>query len=770
VYRRLVASLLITALMLPVSSFASWRVNVNPWRERRQDDIAAVQVAVQSVAPFEDYIESLQPHFQMTADEAVNASIAQTRTQGTGEMSVLSAALNLRGPESTTTFDRQTDIDGDTTKTTSKSVESRKPGALSDATAPASLLKAVTADLPSTETAIDPSIKYNTAATLLQRLALQSGYVRDAAVRSRTKPYLVRLLVTVLPSAATRGYDAYTTVSFFSTGTYPNGTPIPPEIQLSASRWALESGWRARSDRDNAAKPDIALSQRTDYLQAASDEDLNAAVIEIAKKTKCGERPLETIPLLVTDTISSSLHSDSLEHLRDLALALQGITANTRFGGGLRTQNDRLDKTLTRNFNGVMTVSRVAQNSIEVRLGAMFGNRDDALVPRTYDVTALVLFPMADVVVKDGHKDFVSNGVVPCSVATYTAQTTFRNSQNGKVARPPSRTILNKSVEDFLENENLSRALAGQLVSAAQSGNYDQFRDLLAGTDSSLPPLLWARIVSVVGRHSFSIGSFQASVRDVQFFNDRTKGTVYDDGKGSTLTLVGAKNLLAERVVGTLTFDGFAEAPDPDTGKPDLRKPRTIHLPITSVDIGRDSRRVTLGLDSVSKYLKEVKAVSGRIDYVDGARDWETVHITARWPGTDAPTPALTYILLPKDPDPPAARTRFTLHTGTVSILSIDGRGTLTISLKHSRDEKDQKFAMFFSIDGADVVDWNAIPKIGGDWGSTDDGIWQISLANLVPGTPVTIRAWSLDNKKKVSEKDVVLSVQPRPLVIADED
>ena len=116
----------------------------------------------------------------------------------------------------------------------------------------------------------------------------------------------------------------------------------------------------------------------------------------------------------------------------------------------------------TRNINGVMTVSRVAQNSIEVRLGAMFGNRDDALVPRTYDVTALLLFPLAQPQHSGGFEDYISTDVVPCSVATFTAQTTFRNSRNGKVARPGNVNRLANKVADILENANIEKASVGK--------------------------------------------------------------------------------------------------------------------------------------------------------------------------------------------------------------------------------------------------------------------------------------------------------------------
>jgi len=729
-------------------SFAAWRVNVNPWRERRQDDIATVQVAVQSIAPFEDYIDSLQPHFTMTEEKALDEAIAQTRVQDTQEMQAFTAALQVRGPEKTTSSEQTTTNDGSgaASKTTSTKTQKENPGALSDAAVPGAVARTL-----ATATAIDPattkleaSIRYNAATALIQRVALLSNYVRDAAVRSHTKPYLVRMLVTVLPAAATRGYDAYTTVSFFSTSKDLEGRPITNLI--AASEFAESSPRRldqAHFDYDHQPS----ATKRSELEQTIFEEELNRDVLESAKKIDCDERPIDTIPLLVTDSVTSSLQSDMLERILDISAAAQAIQANTRVGGGFRAQRDRIDKSLTRNINGVMTVSRVAQNSIEVRLGAIFGNRDDALVPRTYDVTALLLFPLAPAQSKFGFDDYISTDVIPCSAATYTAQTTFRDSRNGKVARAGNVNSLNEKVAAMLANtfDKADVEIAPDLVKYARAGDYQGFR--IAIGDPRQAALLWPQVVAVVSRHSFSRGLFQAPVRDVEIFDTLAQTSLFDDGKVATMTLPGGRNLRADRLVGTLVLT------PPD-------KTKTFHLVANSVEVNNDGRRAKFTFDSPTKFTKEVCDIVATVRYVSGTRDWERGRVSSQW------GPSLVTFVPALEPakDPPKEQ-RFTLRVGAKTITAKDGTGGIRVSLK--RKKADDTFPMFFSVDGADVVSVDGSLKASGaDWKSDDDGSGIVTLANLVPGNAVTIHAFSLKDKKVTDEQNVAVSVQPQLVVI----
>lgn len=792
------ATLLITCLLVP-SSFASWRVNVNPWRERRQDDIASVQVAVQSVAPFDDYVESLQPHYAMDEKLALTEAVPLTRTQGTAEFSALLASLTARGQDVTSSLSRETDTDNKGTTTTDKRTDSKQPGSLTDVAAPpAHVDRTLAAPLPAGDTEVDPSMKYAAATALMQRVSLMSNYVRDAAVRMHTKPYLVRLLVTVSPTAATRGYDAYTTVSFFSTAKGPDGQDLPRSLRVNATRFAKES--RDRFERARAALNEICEAKTSchDAELSLAQETENIAVLDAAESNPCDETPLETIPLLVTDTVSASLHADSYERMRELALALQGMASNARISSGLRSQNDRLSNTLTRDFNGVMTVSRAAENSIEVRLGAMFGNREDALVPRTYDVTALVLFPLANPQSNGSVHDLISNEVVPCSMAFYTAQTTFRNSQNGKVARPGNHSSLMSKVSVIVTNAGIPTDIADKLISDAQQGNYRAFVSRLPSEfqNTATASLLWPRVVGVVARDSFSRGMFQAPVREVDFFTDQANGTVFDDGKQSTLTLVGSRNILADRIMGLLKVTTVELPPkaqvEPQATKAESKKvtkkvtktvvpavasevasklpPKdgpTFYLPANSVAVGTDGRFAKLTFDSVNKRVKkgcEVKKVYAVVSYAKGARDWEREIYTSRWPvSNNGDMAEITYVS-PGDPEKESKPSRFTISTGARTILATNGSGSIVISMKRGEiakgDEANATVPMLFSVVGADIVSAENLIPIGSDWGSAKDGVWKVTLANLIVATPVTIHAWSGTGKTLVAETDIPLQVQ----------
>jgi hypothetical protein len=50
-------------------------------RFHQQQDVGSVHVAVQSVAPFEGYISSLQPQFTLSTEQAIAAAIQQTQTE-----------------------------------------------------------------------------------------------------------------------------------------------------------------------------------------------------------------------------------------------------------------------------------------------------------------------------------------------------------------------------------------------------------------------------------------------------------------------------------------------------------------------------------------------------------------------------------------------------------------------------------------------------------------------------------------------------------------
>src|SRR5262245_13531704 len=66
-----------------------------------QVEAGAVEVAVQSVAPFEEYIEQLQPRFTLGGQTALDEAIAQSQIQQIQALRALILSLQVSLPLST---------------------------------------------------------------------------------------------------------------------------------------------------------------------------------------------------------------------------------------------------------------------------------------------------------------------------------------------------------------------------------------------------------------------------------------------------------------------------------------------------------------------------------------------------------------------------------------------------------------------------------------------------------------------------------------------
>ena len=98
------------------------------------------------------------------------------------------------------------------------------------------------------------------------------------------------------------------------------------------------------------------------------------------------------VPLLVTDNLEGELESRSLETVRQLAFSISLLQSFGAAGAELRRFNDDLSQTFGRDLNSLMTVSRITDNTIGVRLGAQIQpdtgtTREPGheMIPRTHD-------------------------------------------------------------------------------------------------------------------------------------------------------------------------------------------------------------------------------------------------------------------------------------------------------------------------------------------------------------------------------------------------
>jgi hypothetical protein len=75
----------------------------NPPRFQQQDEAGSVHVTVQSVAPFESYISSLQPQFPLSSQDAIAEAIIRTGCRGPKSSAKPSASEGLPAGSHATT-------------------------------------------------------------------------------------------------------------------------------------------------------------------------------------------------------------------------------------------------------------------------------------------------------------------------------------------------------------------------------------------------------------------------------------------------------------------------------------------------------------------------------------------------------------------------------------------------------------------------------------------------------------------------------------------
>jgi hypothetical protein len=160
-----------------------------------------------------------------------------------------------------------------------------------------------------------------------------------------------------MPRSRNEPYDAYTTISFF-----PDDSPT------------------ATTDDDPAVK-DRALDSIAPNAVASPAPGAHSSGAFI-------------VPLLVTDSLESSLQYRQRQSITQLAAAIQYFRTEVGTLGNFKFQDAALEQALGNDLNSLLSVARVSDNTLRVRMGAMQqGSTRHAMVPRNHNVTVLVMVP-----------------------------------------------------------------------------------------------------------------------------------------------------------------------------------------------------------------------------------------------------------------------------------------------------------------------------------------------------------------------------------------
>lgn len=722
---RRIAAVLVVALLFNGCSLRS------PMKRfGTQEQAGTVHVAVQSIARFDDaYTDQLQPHFDLTSEKALDA-ISQTQVSEMERLRALLAEFTIAGQKRTVTSEKKTEKGEVTTDTVTEKTDPPDFATVPAAPGAKGISNNAPGITPTERPSLDQSLRYRAAAALIQEIALFNRYVRDAAVSRNAIPYVVRLLVTVNPSARREPYDVYTTVSFFTEGRPDFGGEKDRLFDYSLR--AVEG--QAKTDAEKAA----AQKARNNYSSMIQSFD---------RAVPSCERAMEIVPLFVTDNLESSLNSSANERIIDVAGGGSGFFANLAARITGRGQAVDRDRSLARGINALTTISRLSSNTLMARLGAANANNEFEMVARTYNVTLLALVPTTKLLRKDDAPweydarmwDHL-NQLAPCTNFTFTAYSKFRDAVRGTEVPTVFLAQRDRTVADMVKAWQLidgttkkelpgATAAMNRLLLLAEMGRDEDFATAATNyakaglrsarldfTDPYVRNMLWHDLVRVSHVSGRSYGRFQLPERTDHFFAEQ-EVTLFDDGKQTTAILNGARNL---------TTDGFRGRIHAKKGADE------VWLDDTSVKISEDRRRATLVFPSIDARLG--KAPYDKVEFEtekqlsDARGDLSTTDVMT------AKTVTYRSIAEAKTPKP----TKMGLTTDVVKLAS--NAATFAVTFVSDESEPTPKVRLEITGGTIDTVT-PAATFVDGGIEVPGQGNYVITMKNLFDGTPVKLKA-----------------------------
>jgi hypothetical protein len=413
-YAHLLAYVLVLSLGLPLGACSCFKnFTVCPPEPDKQSEAGSSYVSVLSVVPWNEIKDELVPHFDLTAKDALEKAIPATMDEYQKSIDSIKLGLQLSVPA--TSLDKTTAASTQTTPSTPTTSPTLK---------------------------LDPFVQYSVANALFQEVKLLDKYVKYASSNNDYTPYAVRLQITLMPRTHEKPYDTYTTLSFF-----PKISSITCENSISSSIVHTQNEKLTPCDGNGSALSeneykekllhqvniwrdamDCALhngnlKESKEFLEnysagkdlytdfdtkfKANTRNYKINICDYINKRLTHTDILENckpnmpiiVPLLVTENIESLQYDRSRENMVQLALSLLVMANAVGAKGDFEKVSKDLQRFVGRDFNSLLALGRLSDNTVQVRLGAMqrgtLDNEDHTyvMVPRTHNVTLLVLVP-----------------------------------------------------------------------------------------------------------------------------------------------------------------------------------------------------------------------------------------------------------------------------------------------------------------------------------------------------------------------------------------
>jgi hypothetical protein len=681
----------------------------------RQEEAASTHISVLSVARWDEFAEALQPTFGLTPDKAFAEAVPATMRLEEKMVDALLARVKLAPPTSgttatsTSTSENSTSTADDTTTATGSTSDSttstttRAPGNVATATnqqftPPQASTLGPAASVLTGDIALDPMTRYRAATALFQEVQILNRYIRDAAVRRQAIPYVVRLQISLLPVLRGQAYDAMTTFAFFS------GPASPASPLLVAQQTFLESAIASRSFGAGVPTQAATTSPGT-----TCNTDHDAPVI---------------VPLLVTDSLENALHSRSLAVVRDFGVALSLLTGG--FGAGLDVQKQRnqIASLVGNDLNSLLTIGRVADNALRVRLGAMQqADARFAMVPQTHSVTVLVLVP----------KTLFAKPAECLPGISLLSRTDITDSVRGITLQERTHAEADALLNAVRTRYGLSTELdMRELLLMAQRRQQGAFFKKL-GEKIRYPQSIWLDILSVAAGSRYAPAQIELPPPHDSDLSATQNATLLDNMKdAATITLSGGRDLLSSRLAATLTV---------------TKEGKAYTLPAAKLEVTGNGRqlRITFPSPGALNLAKAGDAPSLMLQITNSRPLWsESADDT--WV-LQAGQLAYLANAAPEAGKSPAAVVEMSISVP--AIVSEKGAGAIQVTFKIN----DASTKVLFSAEGGDITAIRSTPDgalvvaDGGRWAVAKAGVASVSLSNLVVGNTVTLALVGDDSK-----------------------
>ncbi|HEX6641800.1 MAG TPA: hypothetical protein VF215_11845, partial [Thermoanaerobaculia bacterium] len=445
--------------------------------------------------------------------------------------------------------------------------------------------------------------------------------------------------------------------------------------------------------------------------------------------------------------------------------AATGFFANFAARLGLRAQAVDRDRSLGQGLNGLTTISRLGNNTILARLGASTANNQYEMVARTYNVTVLALVPTFKSIEESDETyantsddqrrviERVRQNTSPCSTFSYTAYSTFRDALRGKALPSQFKSrreqLIDSTIDAWEFGDPRASTAIKKLLFYTEMGDDEKFAtearryasaELLSPiatlSDPATRNIFWhdmVRLDQVSGR---SHGKFQLPEPTENFFADQNI-TLFDDGKTTTATVNGARNV---------TSDGLHAQVEARSATDQ------VFLNESDAKISEDRHRATFTFPSIKAKLGGAPVLGG-VQFV--ARKTQSGSRGATAVTDEMRGLVTTYRLVEevRTPQP----TKMTITSDKVRLASA---GTCEVAVAFSSDKSIVVPSVVILVSGGTIA--SVTP--GGSFMSGGvevpaQGSYVLSLKNVFADTPVIIKAvLAADPTNVIGEKTLTAS------------